>query len=117
MFSPAKVRVTPPDTRRLGRSAPGAAKPKYRIKAANRFLGNRRLLAKLPDIYRVLAQRWLDVCEGQALRRHVKSGNIVAAGIHDKQPMMILAEENAALIAEPPAGAADRCHLAERPPW
>jgi len=43
----------------LGRSAPGAAKPKHRIKAANRFLGNWRLNAKLPDIYRVLAQRWI----------------------------------------------------------
>jgi len=45
----------------LGRSAPGAAKPKHRIKAANRFLGNRRLYAKLPDIYRVLAQRWIEL--------------------------------------------------------
>lgn len=44
----------------LGRSAPGAAKPKHRIKAANRFLGNRRLHAKLSDVYRVLAQRWLE---------------------------------------------------------
>jgi hypothetical protein len=54
---------------------------------------------------RTRAQRWFGVGESQALRRHVKGGNIVAACVHDIQPMVVLAEDNTALVAEPLAGA------------
>lgn len=42
----------------LGRSAAGG-KPKHRIKAADRLLGNRRLHAQIAGVYRVLALRWI----------------------------------------------------------